>query len=376
MDPIIQKINEHIQNKRVIVFSGFSELDYADKTALHTKIEEILKKEAQTAGGFDRIVVVAGATDPGIGYVYEIAARSGIKTLGIVSEEARGMKSAPGCNSVIYIPDPESTWQVIDSSGNSYMALVARNNGVFYAFGGGRVTFSELEQARQLGIETHAYEYEPDPQKLAERKQKDLAKGIEVKSYTPVNDWIRETTALQAAIASSTLPQHLQAAYTVQVPGLTADASNSQPVLHNDRHYIRIDSNDYPVRFDNASATWRIYAEDNPAKPSLPVRYHNGQWQLHNDVGIGGGAPANLSGSLRTLYKALLLPTLSEEIKKAPGFRYSDRNYIRIGEDHYEVRRTPEEWRWAIYSQTDGTARPLPVIFKNNQWHLDRKSVV
>ncbi len=370
MDQKIIEIEEHTKNMRVVVFSGFSELDYADKTALHTKIEEILKKEAQTAGGFDRIVVVAGATDPGIGYVYEIAARSGIKTLGIVSEEARGMKSAPGCNSVIYIPDPESTWQVIDSSGNSYMALVARNNGVFYAFGGGRVTFSELEQARQLGIETHAYEYEPDPQKLAERKQKDLAKGIEVKSYTPVNDWIRETTALQAAIASSTLPQHLQAAYTVQVPGLTADASNSQPVLHNDRHYIRIDSNDYPVRFDNASATWRIYAEDNPAKPSLPVRYHNGQWQLHNDVGIGGGAPANLSGSLRTLYKALLLPTLSEEIKKAPGFRYSDRNYIRIGEDHYEVRRTPEEWRWAIYSQTDGTARPLPVIFKNNQWHL------
>lgn len=165
-----ERLDEMTKNRHVIVFSGFSALGYKDihhlKESLHSELEKAISKY-----GAHALCVVAGATDEGIGVVYNLAKKMGIETLGIVSEQAIGFVSS-NCDKVVYIADPTGSWKVLDETGNSYMVYVATRNdkisrtGEFIAFGGGEVTLSELNEARSIGVTYKVYPYfEPDPEK-------------------------------------------------------------------------------------------------------------------------------------------------------------------------------------------------------------------
>ncbi|MCC7006006.1 MAG: hypothetical protein IT497_05110 [Ottowia sp.] len=189
IDPKMIEIRAHTVGKRVIVLSGFSELDYADSAALEAQIKNIFEQQARHVGGYDKLIVVAGATNPGIGRAYKLADALGIKTLGIVSQEGSELVS-PYCKQVVLINDPDKTWKVLAPSGASYMVSAAAEGGVFYALGGGEITYSELEEAKKRQIDTYTYSFAPDPDALARRQEADKARGKIVQSYTPVNDSI------------------------------------------------------------------------------------------------------------------------------------------------------------------------------------------
>ncbi|MFM0161328.1 hypothetical protein [Paraburkholderia sediminicola] len=62
--------------------------------------------------------------------------------------------------------------------------------------------------------------------------------------------------------------------------------------------FIRSGDQTWPVRYDRDNGTWRVYNPDNPTKYQYPVRAdENGNWQVHNDVGLkGGGGDAKRPG--------------------------------------------------------------------------------
>ncbi len=156
------------------------------------------------------------------------------------------------------------------------------------------------------------------------------------------------------------LPEHLRAAY-----GTCASHRNGE------KNYISIGQDSYQVHFAVADASWRIYCDGNPAKPSLPVVYQDGRWQLTNrNVGLPGGHPANLPEPVRTLYKVSL--PLNDAEKKIAIVHYQGKYYLGIGDDHYWLKRTDKE-QWLICSQTDSSAKPIPIVWQNNQWQLALK---
>ncbi|CAM3485614.1 MULTISPECIES: hypothetical protein [Yersinia] len=175
-------LDQHIKGKQVLVFSGFSGMGYDDVEAFQTSLESTLK-EASLNHGKHNVVVVAGATSVGIGAVYSLAKKLEIKTLGIVSEQAKGGgEIASSCDDVIYVPEKKGSWQVlydIDKAKGltgSYMTYVASkaspaSGGEFFAFGGGDVTVSELKEAKKLGITTRVYpDFQPNRDKVKERQ--------------------------------------------------------------------------------------------------------------------------------------------------------------------------------------------------------------
>lgn len=69
---------------------------------------------------------------------------------------------------------------------------------------------------------------------------------------------------------------------------IAADAS--MPTQISNMHYIRIGDDHFPVIWDVNNATWRIFSPGYQyVRPQLPVKFADGKWQLHNDVGLLGG---------------------------------------------------------------------------------------
>ncbi|MGA9916488.1 MAG: hypothetical protein WBR17_28530 [Paraburkholderia sp.] len=81
--------------------------------------------------------------------------------------------------------------------------------------------------------------------------------------------------------------------YAVQpAPAALKPASGQQGVLvdNDGRRYITRDGKTYPARFDKDNGTWRVWQDANPYRPQYPIRLDDqGNWQVHNDVGLKGG---------------------------------------------------------------------------------------
>ncbi|MFM0558148.1 helix-turn-helix domain containing protein, partial [Paraburkholderia sediminicola] len=70
--------------------------------------------------------------------------------------------------------------------------------------------------------------------------------------------------------------------------------------------YIRANGQTWPVRYDTDNGTWRVYQPDNPTKYQYPVRLDaHGNWQVHGDTGIPGGAPPRIPAETRQKAEAL-----------------------------------------------------------------------
>jgi hypothetical protein len=64
------------------------------------------------------------------------------------------------------------------------------------------------------------------------------------------------------------------------------------------QHYINSGGKTYPARFDLDNNTWRVYQPDNAYRPQYPVRLNaQGDWKVHNNVGLKGGMNPDSSGS-------------------------------------------------------------------------------
>ncbi|PHV12860.1 hypothetical protein CSQ89_03450 [Chitinimonas sp. BJB300] len=77
--------------------------------------------------------------------------------------------------------------------------------------------------------------------------------------------------------------------YQVAAPSSEILVNESGIFESENNRYIKSGDKYYPVRYDADNGTWRVFYPDNPTKPAIPVRYQDGIWQIHSDVGLKGG---------------------------------------------------------------------------------------
>jgi hypothetical protein len=87
---------------------------------------------------------------------------------------------------------------------------------------------------------------------------------------------------------SIAIPEDLAAAVH---PDTLAELPGSNGLLIDDgtppQTYARIDGRVYPVRYDSADETWRVYDRSNAWRPTYPVRPRSGNnWEVHDDAGL------------------------------------------------------------------------------------------
>jgi len=160
-----------IKDHYPVVIGGYSGLEYADTDTVREKLRSILRGLYEKHGS--RLLVVSGGTKIGIGMVYKIAKELDLPTLGIVSEQASFEAISAACDAVLFVADPNGTWEVTTPEGDSMM-VDAASTGEMYYFGGGEVAVKEIQEARQKGIPVTLFpQFMPDPEKvLSKRKTK------------------------------------------------------------------------------------------------------------------------------------------------------------------------------------------------------------
>ena len=135
--------------KTVLTFVGYSGAGYEDPAAMLAAAGHILGKyDPKTT------IVNIGATEEGIGAVYELAAHKGFVTTGIVSTQAKQTRAALAshCDHVFFVED--ATW-------GGYLAgteqlsptsqAIIENSTTVVGIGGGEVARDELIAARRAG---------------------------------------------------------------------------------------------------------------------------------------------------------------------------------------------------------------------------------
>jgi NADPH:quinone reductase-like Zn-dependent oxidoreductase len=156
----IKFLNASHKNKRVVTFLGFSNAGYENEEEVETSIISILKNYSPT-----EIIVNAGATEVGIGKVYDIAKKLGFTTTGIVSTQAKKHNAGISKNvdQVLYIQDKSwggflEDWK--NSVGKEKVLsptseVMVATSDIIYAIGGGTISRDEIIEARESGKEVH-----------------------------------------------------------------------------------------------------------------------------------------------------------------------------------------------------------------------------
>ncbi|MBC7490274.1 MAG: hypothetical protein H7240_10265 [Glaciimonas sp.] len=70
-----------------------------------------------------------------------------------------------------------------------------------------------------------------------------------------------------------------------------AGAENAEGIIVNRAlDYIEMGSERFAVWHDSDNNTWRVYRQDRPSAPGIPVKYDpKNAWQVHMNVGLRGG---------------------------------------------------------------------------------------
>ena len=139
----------HGKQMTVLTFAGYSGAQYQDPRAVVDNASRILDGQNPA-----RTLINIGATEEGIGAVYEVAKRKGFTTLGVVSTLARDerVKLSKCVDYIFYVKD--STWggQVPGAKNLSpTSAAIVESSASFVAIGGGDVARDEMLAARRAG---------------------------------------------------------------------------------------------------------------------------------------------------------------------------------------------------------------------------------
>ncbi len=139
----------HSKRMKVLSFSGYSGAQYENPTAMMEQASRILDGEDPA-----KTLINIGATEVGIGAVYELAKRKGFTTMGIVSTLARDERVpiSKCVDYVFYIKDSHwgGTVPGTDRLSPTSAALIACSTS-FVAIGGGDTTRDEMLAARKAG---------------------------------------------------------------------------------------------------------------------------------------------------------------------------------------------------------------------------------
>ncbi|HEU4679811.1 MAG TPA: hypothetical protein VFS35_09850 [Terrimicrobiaceae bacterium] len=147
----LDSIKSFIDEKQmaVVTFAGYSAAEYEDPKALRAHASRILASLDPA-----KTLINIGATEAGIGAVYELAKQKGFTTLGIVSSLARDeqVPLSPCVDYVFYVKDTHWGGKIpgTDRLSPTSQALVECSNS-FFAIGGGDVARDEMLAARKLG---------------------------------------------------------------------------------------------------------------------------------------------------------------------------------------------------------------------------------
>jgi hypothetical protein len=137
----------------VLTFLGYSAAEYEDRDAMLAEAARVLDRYPTAT-----TIVNIGATEAGIGAVYDIAKRKGYSTSGIVSSQAKkeNVPLARCVDMVFYVED--DTWGgKLPNSGElspTSRAMVDYSD-VVVAIGGGDIARDELVAARAAGKRVH-----------------------------------------------------------------------------------------------------------------------------------------------------------------------------------------------------------------------------
>ncbi len=135
--------------KTVVTFVGYSGAGYENPAAMLAAAEQVLSKyDPKTT------IVNIGATEEGIGAIYELAEHRDFPTTGIVSTQAKKVdaKVAAHCDYVFYVED--DTWGGFLKGTETLSptsAAMVENSTVIVAIGGGEVARDELIAAKRAG---------------------------------------------------------------------------------------------------------------------------------------------------------------------------------------------------------------------------------
>lgn len=186
-----------------VVFGGYSGLGYQDEAKLKDQLRAHIKESYDHYGCSQSLplIIVAGATADGIGIVYKVAkdllVEEGlsIMTVGIVSEAGRKYGTADEVDRVLFVPDPDKTWKVIENGRSLMVDAVGKRNDKPYGhlayFGGGGVSESEIQEAKEQGLPVLIVGHEPSKNGVAKKLKKDLSAVTEpdIDRLNPLRDW-------------------------------------------------------------------------------------------------------------------------------------------------------------------------------------------
>ena len=150
-DATIESIETFVREKRmtVLTFAGYSGAQYEDPEAMLKHAAKVL--DAQDPA---KTLINIGATEVGIGAVYELAKRKGFTTIGIVSSLARDGKVelSKHVDRVFYVKDTHWGGKVPGTDQLSpTSAAIVKSSTSFVAIGGGEVAKDELLAVRAAG---------------------------------------------------------------------------------------------------------------------------------------------------------------------------------------------------------------------------------
>jgi hypothetical protein len=155
-DEIIQLIKG--LNKKVYTLFGYSALGYEDEA----KLKETVRRDLEPLSR-DEYVINIGATEEGIGKMYEVAKEMGFKTIGVVSTQALSYSGrfSESVDSIYIVNDDYWGGYVpgTDKLAETTKAYLGVSDFIS-AYGGGINTVVTLKFAKELGIPTKFEEFD------------------------------------------------------------------------------------------------------------------------------------------------------------------------------------------------------------------------